>query len=220
MDSETIITKASNGFEVRKFDVKEGLVEAVVTSFKNYDNVNDVIEPKALDAYIQKEFNGALPMLFQHDKNLIIGEWNELAVKGDLVIGKGMIYPEVSKGADTIALISRGQIGATSIGFKASDYERNDEGGINFKEISLVEISMVARPANPKAQLLSAKNDDGTIDVKSLEIALRDAGLSRKEAKTLIANGVSELRDAVKADLEREEYLRKLKSELGGLLNV
>ena len=217
--SSKIYTKASDGFQLNKFDVKEGIVEAVVTSFKNYDKVNDVIEPKALDTFL-KQFNGGLQMLFQHDKNEIIGQWDELKVKGDLVIGKGQIYPEVTKGADAMALISRGMIGATSIGFKATDYDANDEGGINFKEIELVEISLVKSPANPKATFINAKNEDGTLNIKELETALRDAGLSRKEAKTLISGGVSELRDAVKADLEHEELLRKLKSELGGKLNV
>ena len=211
--SEIFTKESTEGFQVNKFDVKKGEIEAVVTSFKNYDTVNDRIKTGALDDFL-KEFDGGLQMLFQHDKNEIIGEWKEFEIKGDLVIGKGEIYPEVSRGADTIALISRGQIGATSIGFRAGDYQENEKGGYDFSKIELVEVSMVKRPANPKAQLISAKNDDGTIDVKSLEKLLRDAGLSRKESKALISEGVSELRDAVKAELDREKFLADLNNRL------
>ena len=200
----TIYTKASDGFQLNKLDVKEGLVEAVITSFKNFDTVNDVIETGALDGFL-KQFKGGLPMLFQHDKNEIIGQWDKITIKGDLVIGNGQLYPEVTRGSDTMALISRGMIGATSIGFKASDYEQNDQGGINFKEIELVEVSMVQRPANEKARLLSAKNEDGSLNIRNLENALRDVGLSQKQSKILISAAQQELRDvlAKESDVDR-----------------
>ena len=211
-----IHTKDTDGFQFQKFDVTEGKITAVVTSFKNYDSVNDVIKPGALDEFL-KEFSGGLPMLYQHEKNEIIGQWDKLSIRGDNVIGEGQIYPEVSKGADTMALISRGMIGATSIGFRSTDFEKNDEGGLDFNKIDLVEISMVRSPANPKAQLLSAKDEDGSLNITNLEKALRDAGLSRKEAKTLLSSGASELRDAIKAELDRESFMHKLKSELRGI---
>ena len=218
--SDIFTKEAVTGFQVNKFDIKKGEIEAVVTSFKNYDTVNDRVKTGALDKFL-KEFDGGLQMLFQHDKNEIIGEWKEFEIKGDLVIGKGEIYPEVSRGSDTIALISRGQIGATSIGFRSPDYEENEKGGFDFNEIELVEVSMVKRPANPKAQLISAKNEDGSINIKELEKLLRDAaGLSRKEAKTLLANGLPELRDAIKADQDKEKFLADLKLKLQGDSNV
>ena len=218
--SDIFTKEAVTGFQVNKFDVKKGEIEAVVTSFKNYDTVNDRVKTGALDKFL-KEFDGGLQMLFQHDKNEIIGEWKEFEIKGDLVIGKGEIYPEVSRGSDTIALISRGQISATSIGFRSPDYEENEKGGFDFNEIELVEVSMVKRPANPKAQLISAKNDDGSINIRELEKLLRDAtDLSRKECKTLLSGGLPDLRDAVKTELEDSELLAQLKLELQETFNV
>ena len=207
-----IYTKASEGFQVNKFDVQKGEIEAVVTSFKNLDVVNDRIIPGALDGFI-KQFDGGLQMLYQHDKNEIIGQWNKFEIRGDLVIGKGEIFPEVSRGADAVALISRGMIGSTSIGFRASDYEKNEDGGIDFKNIELIEVSLVKSPANPKAQLISAKEDDGTINLTNLEKALRQAGLSRSESKVVVHSAKEELRQAV-AISQKEQFLAKLKSEL------
>ena len=210
---DEIITKQSDGFQINKFDVQQGQLSAVVTSFKNYDTVNDVIMPGALDKYL-KEFDGSLQMLFQHDKGEIIGKWTKFEVKGDLVIGTGEIFPEVSKGSDVMALISRGMVGATSIGFRTSDYEGNDRGGMNFKEIKLVEVSIVQAPANPKAQILSAKNEDGSINLRNLEKALRDAGLSRSESKQLLSDGPSALRDAVEKELKNQNLVKQLQSAL------
>ena len=199
---EIYIKESPDGFQLNKFDVKRGELEAVVTSFKNYDKVNDVIETGALDNFL-KEFDGGLPMLYQHTKNEIVGTWTKLYIDGDNVVGKGQIFPEVSRGSDSIALISRGMIGATSIGFTSTDFERNDEGGLNFKEIALTEISLVRSPANPKAQILSAKDEDGAIDIRKVEKLLRDAGLSRKESLALISDGKSALRDVV--DIEDQK---------------
>ena len=91
----------------------------MVTSFKNVDRDKDVIKTGALDDFLRK-FDGDLPMLYMHDQKEIIGNWSEFSIKGDLVIGKGQIYPEISRGADSMALISRGAIGSTSIGFQGN----------------------------------------------------------------------------------------------------
>lgn len=214
--SEDIIIKQYDGFMLDKFDVKEGRLEAVVTSFNNFDVVNDRIYPGALDEFM-KQFNEKLPMLYQHDKQEIIGEWVSLEVRGDLVIGKGEIYSKVSRGADSMELISRGMIGSTSIGFVGKRYEENEKGGIDFKEIELREISLVRTPANPKANILSAKNDDGSIDIRKVEAALRDVGLSQKERKLLLAGGAVELmkqRDVLDIDHQKRDMVSKISTLL------
>ncbi len=208
---DNIYTKATDGFQMNKFDVKEGTIEAVVTSFKNFDKVNDVIEPGALDEFL-KQFSGGLPMLYQHDKNEIIGQWDKLTIRGDLVVGQGQIFPEVSRGADTMALVSRGMIGSTSIGFRSKEFEQNEVGGFNFKQIELVEISMVQSPANPKASLLSAKNDDGSLNIRNLEQALRDVGLSQKERKIVVSSAQQELRDVLKQENDLDKLTQLLKN--------
>lgn len=204
-----IFTKTSDGFQVNKFDVSKGAVTAVVTSFKNLDVVNDRILPGALDDYL-KGFGGGLPMLFQHTSNEIIGVWNKLSIEGDKVIGNGQIFSEVSKGSDTMVLMSKGLIGATSIGFTSSDYDKNEDGGIDFKKIELKEISMVMKPANPKAQVISAKNDEGRIDIRKVESILREAGLSRNESKALLSKGQTGLREVDSIETEKLNVVANL----------
>ena len=49
-----IFTKESRtDFRLSKLDVQKGELEAVITSFKNYDVVNDRIMPGALDNFIK-----------------------------------------------------------------------------------------------------------------------------------------------------------------------
>ena len=96
------------------------------------------------------------------------------------------------------------------LGFKATDYEQNDKGGFNFKQIELFEVSLVSRPANPKAEILSAKNEDGKIDLRKLERCLRDAGLSRKESMTLISKGKEGLSELVNQDLKNDMFINNL----------
>ena len=210
---EKIVQKQSPELLPRKFDVQKGELEAVVTSFGNLDDVNDRILRGALDNYLEKGFDGKLPMLKNHDKNLIIGEWNKLYIEDDLVIAQGQIYPDVTAGSDVMALINRGMIGATSIGFRSRDFERNEEGGFDFKEIDLMEISMVRSPANPKAQVSSAKNEDGTLNLKNLERALSESGLSRTEAQLVLVGKLRELRESLRKDAIKNELIAKLNSD-------
>ena len=207
------ITKESlSGFKLSRLDVQKGEIEAVITSFSNYDKVYDRIMPGALDRFI-KGFNGSLPMLFQHSKVDPVGEWTDIKIKGDLVVATGQIFPEVSKGADAMALISRGMIGSTSIGFKTTDYEMNDKGGVDFKEIELFETSLVLTPSNKKAQILSAKNEDGTLNLKNLERALSESGLSRTEAQLVLTGKARELRESLRRESVKNELIAKLKSD-------
>ena len=206
-----LYTKSFEGFEKTKFDAKKGIVSAVVTSFGNYDVVNDRIMEGALDNFL-KTFDGTLPMLFQHDKNEIIGERTSFSIQDDKVVGDGEIYPEVTRGANTMALISRGMIGSTSIGFRASKFDRNDEGGIDFEEINLVEVSMVKTPANPKATLLSAKNDAGEISIRNIERILRESGLSKTQSQCLISKGAKGLSNLSDSDDLAEQILRALQT--------
>ena len=208
--SEIFTKESRTDFRLSKLDVQKGELEAVITSFKNYDVVNDRILPGALDNFI-KGFGGSLPMLWQHSQNDPVGNWTDIQIKGDLVVAKGQIFPEVSKGADAMALISRGMVGATSIGFGSKNYEQNEKGGIDFKEIELVETSLVLTPANPKAQILSAKNEDGTINIKNLDKALAVAGLSRNERRLVLSGKARELQEALRVETAKEQLISKLK---------
>lgn len=189
------IIEIKSAFELKQYNDEEGCIKAYVTTYGNSDRVGDVIEQGALDNFIAN-FNGKLPMLLNHNSSqLPIGEWTEFSSDSTGVLGTGLIYTDTQLGRDTRTVIRRGLYDSVSIGFRVLDFEPID-GGRLFKQIELIEVSIVQRPANPQAVITDIKRHDGSVDVKLLEKSLRDVGLSRKEAKVASYSIDKNLRDA------------------------
>ncbi len=124
------------------------------------DRVNDVIDPMGA------KFTNPLTLLRNHDS--------------DCPIGKATFKPPTPKGiefeaelpviAEEGALkerldmawgeIKNGLIRAVSIGFRAMKYAFKEDGGIEFQEIEIYELSTVAVPANAGAMIMSVKSID------------------------------------------------------------
>ena len=209
-----LITKSSETpLEIQKFDGDEGRIVAYVTTFNNSDVVGDIMAPGSLDKFVDEfnQTNKQLPMLWQHNNNELIGEWTKFEINSRGVKGYGEIFTDVTRGNDVRNLIKRGAVGSVSVGFRNKNYEQIEGGGRLFKEIELVETSVVVNPANPKARIVSAKNEDGSINIRNLEKALRDAGLSRKESQLVLSGKARELRDALRRESAKNELIAKLK---------
>ncbi len=198
----------NKNFDLELINQKDGEVKAYLTTFENLDKVNDVIKTGALDKYVERFNNGetdVLRMLWMHDRSVIIGKWVKLEIDDHGVIGTGIIFEEVTQGKDVKALLKRGVLNSVSIGFRSTKWEDNELGGKDFYEIELSETSIVDVPANPLADIISVKAEDGQVNVRTLEKALRDVGLSRKEAKLVSSIANKELNKPArdeKADLE------------------
>jgi hypothetical protein len=211
--AEMIVKSVDSPLLIKKFDIEAGEIKAYVTTFGNADLVGDVMDKGAADNFVKQfndQENASIPMLWEHKRDEIIGSWTKFEVDEKGVIGTGELYKGVSKAEDVKVYLEKGAVGSVSIGFKSSDYEDIKTGGRLFKEIELFETSIVIQPANPQAQIVSAKNEDGQVDLRNLEKALRDAGLSRKEAMTFISAGKSTLRDVVEEELKNEDVMAQL----------
>lgn len=194
-------------------DDSEYEIEAVATSFGNIDKDGDVVLAGALDDYI-KEFNAGeadpLRMLLMHQRGVIVGEWKHVEIVGSKVVVKGNFVSETQAGKDTKVLVKKGLLPAVSMGFSASEYTIDDETfGRTFAKIALIETSLVDTPANEKAVILSVKNHAGKFDLRAIEKALRDVGLSNKEAKTFIAKGKGGLLN--QREVDEKKVLKQLK---------
>lgn len=168
-------------------------ISAIVTKFDVEDKVGDIILSGALDKYIA-DFNAGktepLRMLKMHERSTIVGEWKVLEVVGDKVVAKGDFLTETQDGKDTKILVQKGLLTGVSMGFKSQEWSFNDDtGGITFKIIELIETSLVDFPAHQDAIVTSVKNFNGEFDLKVIAKALRNVGLSNKQAKGLISKG-------------------------------
>jgi HK97 family phage prohead protease len=165
----------------------EGAVEGYASKFDLLDRGGDIVKPGAFKATIAdwKRKKAMPPMLWQHSASTPIGVWTDmkedevgLAVKGQLIL-------DVPQAAIVRSLIKGGAVKGLSIGYitRDADYDRQT-GARHLKKVDLWEISPVTFPMLPEAQISGVKGD---IDPKALERALRDEGLSNRDAKAAIS---------------------------------
>ena len=163
-------------------------IEAYLTTWGNIDKTGDIINREALEEYVAGYNKGGvmLRMLYQHNRDSIIGTWNELVMDDKGLLAKGEIFTDTTLGNDTRVLLRRGVLDSVSIGFKSNDYEYNDDGTRTFKSIELVEASVVDIPANSEAIVTDIKSADGSIDFNALKDNLRKSGLSKKQSEDVV----------------------------------
>ena len=164
-----------------------------------------------------------LPMFFQHnDENFPVGEWTQFEFTDNGMDAKGRLFTNTTAGKDlyTIMKESPNLVGGVSVGAYADEYSMVDAEGTpldpmadetdGFFQITkggLREVSVVMQPNNLEcnvSKLESCFREDGTLDLKLIEKALRDAKLSRKDATTAssIFKQILETREEPKVEVE------------------
>jgi HK97 family phage prohead protease len=153
-----------------------------------------------------------MPMFLNHnDMGMPIGQWNEISFDEEGMTAKGKLFLETSAGSDVYSVLKESPklFGGVSVGAFADEAHMVDENGMptddeegyfQIKKGGLREISVVMYPNNPEANIhrLEYFSADGQANPRIIEKALRDAGLSRKDATTAssILKKVLEQRDA------------------------
>jgi hypothetical protein len=166
------------------------------STFGNEDRVGDVVEKGAFNKSLNRHTREkTMPaMLLHHDLHRPIGRWTTMSEDEKGLYVEGTLTKGVRDADEAYALLQDGAINSMSIGYYVNDEEWDSKARVNrLKEIELHEVSLVTIPANSAALVTSVKDADGEVNVRDLERALRDAGLSRNEAKKLIAKGFKAL---------------------------
>jgi uncharacterized protein len=194
-----------------KFDEdKVGSFSGYASVFNGVDSYGDTIEK---GAYTKTLKNRKRPVQLRWNHfGEVIGKWTKTEEDENGLYVEGELTPNHSKAQDVYALLKHGAISGLSIGYMPVKYEENDTGGLNLKEIDLVEISIVEEPADNSARISSIKNLDESKSLKEIEAYLRDAhGLSRAEAVAVVSKvkaiGLGEqadLKSTKKAELINE----------------
>jgi len=206
-------------FEMKQVS-EEGEFEGFASTFGNVDFDGDVVERGAfVDDLKEWKAKGQLPLMpWQHDMRALVGDFlsmdeveKGLFVKGQFWVG--------SKSTDLSKMAHNLFVGtgpkAMSIGFSVLDSEVKLVDGERVRSIlkvKLFEVSIVPFGANPEALVTSSKSlvtpEGIPVDKRSFEKILRDAGLSCKQAKTLLSGGYS----ALNRDDEMNELLAAIKT--------
>lgn len=195
-------------FELKAIDADAGTFEGYGSTFGNVDEGDDrVVRGAFTDTLKEFKAKSQLPaMVWFHNWEEPIGEWTAMSedsrglpVAGQLWVGGNKLGRTPIERSEQIRnlLTSNGPKGL-SIGYKADESKLVNEGKKlvrNLEKITLFEVSPVLYGMNSQATVTAAKDFSGALPERKreLEIALRDAGLSRRDAKRLISGGWSAL---------------------------
>jgi len=200
-----------------------GKIEARVTTWgprEGADGRKFFYQPEGFMDWA-KEFSSAgrpLPMFINHAADAIpVGQWTEFAFDNEGMTATGQIFMNTSQGKDLYQVMSESpaMFGGVSVGAYAEDYhmvnaegqpDQGDEAYFQITKGGLREVSVVMYPNNMEATVskLEFFRQDGTADLKILEKALREAGLSKKDAVTSasVFKKVLEQREAAPETIE------------------
>lgn len=166
------MNRAYSIIEAKAFDDGRRTFSGVATT-PAPDRMQDTIDPMGA------VFKNPLVLLHQHKHDCPIG-----TVTFGKPTKKGIEFtaeiPEIAEEGplrDRVETawgeIKHGLVRAVSIGFRPLKYAFKDDGGIEFQEIEILELSSVSVPANAEAVITA---------VKSIDAALRkDAGIADPE---------------------------------------
>ena len=170
-------------FKLAGADAPVGTIEGYGSMFGLMDRGGDIVMPgafkKTLSAW--RKLKQLPSMLWSHNTDMPIGTWDEmveddkgLKIKGQLVMG----VPQAQVAHE---LLKAKAVRGLSIGYrtKHADMDRTT-GARKLNEVELFEISLVAIPMLPEAQVTGVKSE---FDAPKWEKTFRDGGLSIREAK-------------------------------------
>ena len=159
-------------------------------SFNSVDFYGDTILPGAFTKTLKDRATPVL-MLKGHSPALPIGVWKSLTEKKDGLYVEGELTPGNSIATDTAASLRHGAVSGLSIGFFVPDGGADEltNGGRVIREVDLVEISVVAMPADMGAGVTNIKAAiDALLSLADAETLLREfAGFGGNEATALVS---------------------------------
>lgn len=170
-----------------------------------------------------------LPMFVNHDADKIpVGQWTAFEFDDTGMKAEGRLYVNTTMGSDLYKVMQESptMFGGVSVGAYAEEYQmvnaegepdQSDEAYFQITKGGLREVSVVMYPNNPQAEVskLEYFRPDGSADLKVLEQALREVGLSKKDAVAAASTfkKVLELRDVVTTSIEIAPILSESDAE-------
>lgn len=180
---------------------EDGLFEGYACLFGKEDLGHDIIHPGAFARSLAKRKPRGIKLLYQHDPASPIGAWAIIREDAKGLYVRGQLSLEVQKAREVFAMMKSGILDGLSIGFRTLRSRKDRKSGIrHLHELDLWEISVVTFPMQPDARIHQLKASP-FFSKRELERKLtQDAGLSRSQARALMAyghQGLSGRQDAV-----------------------
>lgn len=134
-------------------------IEGYGAVYGNVDSYKDIVQAGAFDAFLASEGAKRVKFCYCHSMREVIGKVEEM--KSD---EKGLWFrvkiSNTTLGKDVATLIEDEALTEFSIGYKTEDSIYKDDGVRLLTKLTLYEISVVSRAANPKATLTSTERKE------------------------------------------------------------
>lgn len=176
-----------------KFDDKTRTFSGYASVFGGVDSYGDSI---VRGAYAKTLASRERPVRMRWDhRGPVIGRWTSMKEDATGLFVEGELTPGHSVAEDVYASMKHGSVDGLSIGYRVRDFEQR-EGVRYLKDIELVEVSVVEEPADLGARVGEVKHTPDINSPSDVERALKGAGLTRSQAKRLMAGGFKALRES------------------------
>jgi HK97 family phage prohead protease len=179
-----------------RLDVKmigeEGEFEGYASVFETLDSYGDRVKSGAFQESLMRRKPNEIAMLWQHNANEVIGVWTGFMEDERGLRCTGKLIRETQRGAEAYALMKEGAIQGLSIGFIVEESREAQDGAREIVRVDLWEVSVVTFPANPDANVMGVRHALATgqeVTKRDMEHALKELGLSRRQAQRFIADG-------------------------------
>jgi len=225
--------KVSLGQSADESQAPSGKIEARVTTWgarEGADGRRFNYQPEGFADWADEfaKSGKPLPMFLNHnDMGMPVGQWDEFTFDEDGMTASGKLYMNTVAGSDLYEVLKNApkMFGGVSVGAYADEAIMVDADGnpcqdedayFQITKGGLREVSVVMYPNNPAAEVMKLEYFDaeGHANPRVIEKALRDAGLSRKDATTAssILKKVLEQRDVEQVTVEEAPQLGELEA--------
>lgn len=176
-----------------------GKITGIAWPFASPDRVGDIIVKGAFADTSEK-----LPMLWAHDQSQAVGVWDSITESGKGLQVKGrLLVNDVQRAAEVRALVQAGAVTGLSIGFETKKSTSRKGGGRTIYKLDLLEISIVAVPAHPGAQITSIKGNHMEDENIAPDYAAIETKLASLENDLKSFNAVVNRLDKIETRLNR-----------------
>ena len=192
-------------FKADDVDANERIISGYASTY-DLDQGGDIITRGAFAKTLETQFK-RVKVLWQHNSAMPIGRPMSMEEDERGLFVRSYIA-KTRQGDEALELAREGIIDSMSIGYIVNESEYKDDGVRVISELSLMEYSLVTWPMNEAAVITGVKS----LEVREIERVLREAGLSRSQAKAIAGAGLKNLREADSKEAEEAELLAAFKA--------
>lgn len=196
-------------FSVKSIDEQKGKFSGYASVFGVVDFANEVVEKGAFEKSLEqlKAQGRTIPVLWQHNPDYPIGNWDDLKEDGVGLAGDASLWLEEAPHAKLAYRgLSTKALSGLSIGYHVDRSSVDQKSGVRtLHEIDLREVSIVTNPCLDVARVASVKSivEGGDLPtLKEFEKYLREAGFSKSQATAIASGGLVKL---LRSESERTE---------------